>query len=144
MNKVGVVMLLGAIGFFIAWTAQPINRDPSKAIQTVEQAPWINVLAPAQATSGVIEITIPSGTGAQLDAGNAAAITLPSVMYVHVGDEIIIHNHDIRPHLLLYAYIEPGGTNVRQFDAPGTEVYSAGCSSSAATSGLFMTMAIQP
>jgi hypothetical protein len=144
MNKIGVVILLGAMGFFIAWTSHPTERDPLTAVQPVEQAPWTNVLAPAQAESGVIEITIPPGTGAQLDSGNLAAITLPAVMYVRVGDKIIIHNHDVRPHLLLYAYIEPGGTNVRQLDAPGTEVYSAGCSSSAATSGLFMTMAIEP
>jgi hypothetical protein len=103
---------------------------------------WQNVLVPDHATDGVLTIVIPLGAADEMDAGNPSAVQLPPVMRLKVGDRIVIRNDDDRPHLVMYAYVQPGETNQRVLDKTGMEVYSAGCSVTAESTGTFMSMMV--
>lgn len=103
---------------------------------------WQNVLVPDHATDGVLTIVIPPGAADEMDAGNSSAIQLPSVMRLTIGDKIVIRNNDTRPHLVMYAYVLPGASNERVFNEPDLQVYSAGCSVTATSTGTFMTLMV--
>lgn len=139
------VVVLGAAALFTARDLDRGERDiqtPSAIAAT--NGVWQDVLVADHATDGVLTIVIPAGAADEMDAGNQAAIQLPPVMRLKVGDKIVIRNEDTRPHLVMYAYVLPGATNERVFDMPDLQAYSAGCSVSAdspATS--FMTLIVE-
>lgn len=85
-----------------------------------------SVLIPGSPKNGVLSIIIPPGTAEQMSAGGRGYV-LPSVIQLRRGDKIVIRNDDIFPHLMLYAFVMPGETAERVFDAVSTETYSAGC-----------------
>lgn len=94
---------------------------------------------PAAPTDGVLTIVILPGTFDQMAVGGPGYI-LPSVIELHVGDTVVIENRDTQPHFMLYALLQPGQTNTRTFDAPLSEVYSAGCSAAPRTTNDFTTL----
>ena len=49
----------------------------------------------ATSSSHVYEFTVPMGTAAAIDSGKNVDV-FPARLDVHVGDELIIHNHDNR------------------------------------------------
>jgi hypothetical protein len=121
------------------------NKPPSHAAAvapTATSGAWQNVLVADHATGGVLTIVIPPGAADEMDAGNPSAVELPPVMRLKVGDQIVIRNDDDRPHLVMYAYVLPGETNERVLDKTGIEVYSAGCSVTAQSTGTFMSMMV--
>ena len=84
---------------------------------------------------------IPRGTYLRIQAGELDAYNLPSVMNMRVGDRIVIRNEDDFPHILMYAFVPIGGTDVRVLDDVGTEVYTAGCTPSGGEFAPFTTIA---
>ena len=102
----------------------------------------VEMVAAAAATTGLLEIVIPRGTYLRIQAGELDAYNLPSVMNMRVGDRIVIRNEDDFPHILMYAFVPIGGTDVRVLDDVGTEVYTAGCTPSGGEFAPFTTIFI--
>lgn len=112
---------------------------------TIDAAPIddaAGMVVAAGSTNGLLEIVIPRGTYLRIQAGELSAYNLPSVMNLRVGDRIVIHNEDDFPHILMYAFIPVGATDVRVLAQPGSEVYTAGCTPSAADFAPFTTIFI--
>lgn len=79
------------------------------------------------ATDGVLFIAVPRGTNAAREVGGFGYL-LPTTIRLIIGDRVVITNHDLTPHLILWAFLAPGETVTRTFSRTGSETYSAGCS----------------
>lgn len=84
------------------------------------------VIIPGIPTNGVLTITIPAGTAEAMALGGRGYV-LPPVIQLRKGDKIVIHNNDMFPHIMMFAFVMPGETTERTFDKAVTETYSAGC-----------------
>lgn len=69
-------------------------------------------------TSFEHDYTIPPGTAARIDAGEAVEI-VPLELTVHVGEAIRIVNDDDEGHVVGVFYVGAGETLTQQFTAPG-------------------------
>jgi hypothetical protein len=141
---VGLVLLAGIVAF-AASLAPAAEQATGPAGQPIIAAPVdgvIEMVVAAEATNGLIEIVIPRGTYLRIMSGELDAYNLPAVMNLHVGDRIVIHNEDDYPHILMYAFIRVGASDERVFTKTGTEVYTAGCTPSAADFAPFTTIFI--
>lgn len=77
------------------------------------------VVAIATATSSeTIEVVVPAGTAARMDAGELVEL-LPAVLRVDVGDELLIRNDDDEVHLVGPYTVAPGQVLHQQFTTPG-------------------------
>lgn len=74
------------------------------------------------------EFTIPSGTGAKLDAGEAVDV-LPERLEVRTGDLILIHNEDERNHVVGPFYVPAADTMEHTFVVTGE--FAGACSAHA-------------
>lgn len=100
------------------------------------------VTVPTAAEDGVLEIVIPRGLDAAMEASGDAAYYMPSVIRVQVGDTMTIRNDDVAPHMILFAFLLPGEQISRVFDHSGSETYTSGCAAHAASFHDFTTIFI--
>jgi hypothetical protein len=143
-----VVLLIAAgVGLRAALQSDPVPAmSPTAAVTPIDAAPLAGTPAmsvAASATNGVIEIVIPPGAYARIQGGELDFYHLPSVMNLAVGDRIVIRNNDEYPHLIMYAFVPVDGVDERVFTTPGSEVYTAGCTASAADFAPFTTIFIK-
>lgn len=75
-------------------------------------------LAPRAAASQTIEISVPEGTQAQMDAGEEIVL-FPRRLEVGVGDRIVIENDDFSSHQVGPYIVGPGQRIVQTFSAAG-------------------------
>jgi hypothetical protein len=94
---------------------------------------------PSAPADGVLTLVIPAGANAEQLAGGPG-YQMPAVIHLEVGDTIVIRNDDVAPHMVLYAFLQPGETHERTFTEPGSEVYSSGCGINASTMHNFTTI----
>ncbi len=73
----------------------------------------------ASLRSEVIEIEVPAGTAARIEAGEAVEL-LPRTLEVSVGDTLEIRNLDDVPHEVGPYYVGAGQTVRQTFTSPGT------------------------
>jgi hypothetical protein len=147
--KAGLIVRLALVaallvgGALAAEQALPGADVPAPQIATVDGLPMTEdgVVVPSEPVDGLLSITIPPGT-ADLQAEGKPGYVMPSVIRVKVGDTIRITNNDQAAHIMLYGFLPAGATDVRTFDTPGSEVYSSGCSPSAADFNAFTTILI--
>lgn len=98
------------------------------------------IVAPAAPTDGLLEIVIPLGTDAAMNASGDPAYHMPAVIKVRVGDTMVIRNDDDVPHMVLYTFLMPGERDIRVFTEAGSETYSSGCAANAADFHDFTTI----
>jgi len=75
-------------------------------------------VAPRAAAAQTIEILVPEGTQAQMDAGEEIVL-FPRRLEVGVGDRIIIANDDTSSHQVGPYVVGPGQEIVQTFSSPG-------------------------
>jgi len=75
-------------------------------------------VAPRAAASQTIEIVVPQGTQAQMDAGEEIVL-FPRRLEVGVGDRIVIENEDDSSHQVGPYVVGPGQRIVQTFSATG-------------------------
>ena len=73
----------------------------------------------------VVELTIPAGTAARIDAGEAVP-SIPEELVFVLGDELLVNNEDVAGHELGPLLIPPGSSASLQMDS--AENYSVTCS----------------
>ncbi|MGZ4676124.1 MAG: cupredoxin domain-containing protein [Acidimicrobiia bacterium] len=66
----------------------------------------------------VYEYTVPNGTGARIEAGEKLYV-FPAKLEVHVGDQILIHNEDVRPAVVGPYTVDRNSTLSQTFASPG-------------------------
>jgi hypothetical protein len=143
-GKIGRMLLLLALlaGGTLA-AGEVLPRTDEAAPVTIDGLTMTadGVVVPSEPVEGLLTITIPPGT-ADLQAEGKPGYLMPSVIRLTVGDTITIVNNDTDPHIMLYGFLPPGGTDTRTFTTPGSEVYSSGCSPSAGEFNDFTTILI--
>lgn len=75
-------------------------------------------VAPRAAATQTIDIVVPSGTQAQIDAGDEIVL-FPRRLEVGVGDRIVITNDDAASHQVGPYVVGPGQQIVQTFSATG-------------------------
>jgi plastocyanin len=75
-------------------------------------------LVPRAAAAQTIEILVPEGTQAQMDAGEEIVL-FPRRLEVGVGDRIVITNDDTSSHQVGPYVVGPGQEIVQTFSSPG-------------------------
>ena len=75
-------------------------------------------VAPKAAAAQTIEILVPEGTQAQMDAGEEIVL-FPRRLEVGVGDRIVIANDDTSSHQVGPYVVGPGQEVVQTFSSPG-------------------------
>lgn len=68
--------------------------------------------------SETVEVDVPPGTAARIDAGEEIAL-LPRELVVEVGDELVVRNRDDAVHEVGPYIVGPGETIRQQFTDPG-------------------------
>ena len=79
----------------------------------------------ALGSGSTIEVVIPDGTGAAVDAGDDVDV-VPSLIEASVGDTITLVNQDSRPHVVGPWTVMPGTEYSFTFTEPGD--FSGACS----------------
>jgi plastocyanin len=75
-------------------------------------------VAPRAAATQTIDIVVPSGTQAQIDAGDEIVL-FPRRLEVGVGDRIVITNDDAASHQVGPYIVGPGQQIIQTFSATG-------------------------
>lgn len=75
-------------------------------------------VVPKAAAAQTIEILVPDGTQAQMDAGDEIVL-FPRRLEVGVGDRIVIANEDTSSHQVGPYVVGPGQEIVQTFSSPG-------------------------
>lgn len=91
----------------------------------VQEATWPATF-PDQAADGILRMEVPAGSFAEFAAGGIAW-QVPPLIRLDIDDQVVIVNHDTRPHMILYEFIPAGATVVLKFPEAGRHVYSSGC-----------------
>ncbi|MCC6312900.1 MAG: hypothetical protein IT337_02715 [Thermomicrobiales bacterium] len=73
-----------------------------------------------------VEVVVPRGMVADL-AGGGHGFELPSMVRMETGQTIVVRNDDDYTHVVLGMAVKAGATEQRVLEAPGIEIYSAGC-----------------
>jgi plastocyanin len=68
--------------------------------------------------SHTFEYRVPSGTGAAIEAGKKLYV-FPGTLDVHVGDQIVIHNDDVRVATVGPYTVDRNSTLTQTFTSPG-------------------------
>ena len=143
LGSVAGLVAAAAVAGSVVNLASPATEAilPTEAFLPAEDAAVPQGLAtmPDTPVDGVLTMTIPLGASADQAAGGRG-YAMPSVINLNVGDNIVIHNADDAPHMILYTFLLPGQTDTRTFMSPGSEVYSSGCGLHAAAILNFTTI----
>lgn len=111
-------------------TAAPSRRSPATSDRR-----WIRIAASALVAVAAVTVAvvvlwsggrssqryvydIPAGTGVRLDAGETVEI-VPSRLVVHVGDRLVLRNHDDRLHHMGALTVDADSRMELTFGAPG-------------------------
>jgi len=141
-RRLAVLSLVLLIGLgLVGAMLRTASARPAATSDPVEARALMDGVAtmPAAPADGVLTMVIPRGAAANQLAGGPG-YRMPSVISLQVGDRIVLRNDDDAPHMILYAFLEPGQTEERTFTAPGSEVYSSGCGLHAAAFLNFTTI----
>ena len=99
------------------------------------------VLVSDHATDGRIAFTTPLGAAeAQLDG--AEPYVMPAAIRLQVGDDVVVTNDDIYPHIILSSLAMPGATTTMAFDEPGVYAFSSGCTANGGTINSFTSVIV--
>jgi len=79
----------------------------------------------ALGSGDTVEVVIPAGTGAAVDAGESVE-AVPAVIEVSVGDTLVLVNDDTRPHVVGPWTVLPGQQFSYRFDV--AEEFTGACS----------------
>jgi hypothetical protein len=135
-----VLLLLGAFAAALATElAGQLGEVPSIAAPVASSpAP---VVVPNRALNGKIAFTIPLGAAEAQVAGGTPYV-MPPAIRLQVGDEVVITNEDVYPHIILGSLAMPGATTRIVFDEPGVQPYSSGCTANGGTINSFTSVIV--
>ena len=99
--------------------AKPLLLVLTGALAVLSLAALVGLyVVPKAAAAQTIEILVPDGTQAQMDAGDEIVL-FPRRLEVGVGDRIVIANEDTSSHQVGPYVVGPGQEIVQTFSSPG-------------------------